>query len=125
MSVVAKVIQALIAAGPVYGRISNRIYNSRPPQEAQLPNLTVVKTSEREPYGLDAATGFREARVVVMCRAVSAAGADYLGDDVIAALKDYRAGDVTMQRDVIDRLEAVDADGKQFFVRTIGFVVWH
>ncbi len=132
MSVVATIIRALVAAPAVFGKTSDRIFASRAPQDASrppfetaYPHIIVVKTSEREPYALEAATGYREARIVVMCRALTPNAADYLGNDVVAALKDYAADGVTIQRDVVDRTETVDADGKALFMRTIGFVVWY
>jgi hypothetical protein len=85
----------------------------------------VLKTTEREPYALAGATGFREARIVVMCRDTGHYSAELLGDDVVAALKDLQGDGFTVQRDVVDRTEAIDADGKAFFMRTIGFVVWY
>lgn len=53
-------------------------------------------------------------------------GAEELGEAVIAALAGYTSPDgAQIDRDVIDRTDAVDVNGMSIFMRTLGFVVWH
>lgn len=125
MSVTVLLIEALAQAAPVTAMVGNRIYAGRSPQEATLPHLVVAKTSEAERYDLEAATGYCESRVVVVCRAALHGQAEALGSAVVAALRNYSAPGVTMQRDLLDRTDAVDVAGKPVFLRTLAFVVWH
>ncbi|MCW5697374.1 MAG: DUF3168 domain-containing protein [Bauldia sp.] len=89
MSATQIAVKALLAVTGVTAIVGQRVTAVRVPVGSALPAVVVNAISDVEVYTLGGAGGYPEARVSIECIAESPAGADVLGNAVVAGLKDF------------------------------------
>lgn len=122
----ASIVRAILAADAgVTTLVSDRIFYTAAPQEAELPYVVILKGGLQEQIMLSGASQWPEERVVMACHGINFPAAEALGNACVTATRDkngtYAGKTATVWRDNVEASEYIPATRSER--RLVGAIV--